>query len=843
MKTTFLFCYCLWIAVGCVAAGAPPYQPLDASDPVLFKGDSFFYRGKAIVPDKKNFFVDGSLPDEVATRYPYVFNSVNQALAEATDGTPENPMTLYIAPYVYWIDDPDDPTLRTASTGNLPFGLEVECNGLRLCGLTQHPENVVLAGNRGQTHGAIGNFTLFHFTGDDLRVENLTMGNYCNVDLEYPLLPQLNRKRRASAIVQGQLAICRGDRISAWNCRFISRLNTCPLVGGKRTFFKDCHFECTDDALCGTGVHQDCSFIFFSSKPFYTTQPTGAVLLNCDIEVRTQGKQFLTKVPNPVTLVDCRFTHETDSLVIGWNQAPPPTLRCYQYNVTLNGKPYRLQPDLPETTVDMVGKPVLKAYRIDYRGEVIYNTYNLLRGEDDWDPMDVQVVVTEIGRENGRNYTRIPIFLGIDPQQLEMEEKRDGAALAATQQRFSGYPLSGSPVNWQAGQPGIVRLTGERAGTCHVIPLTPGEFPAAALLTATTADGLEAGCPVVVVPERLPPPTFSRSPRITSPENGTVTVNYRLETGERPDESLIEWYRCENGSGSNPRKVAVSRLNEPLTTYRLTEGDEGHYLMATVAPKHRRSEAGNPVSVVTSSPVRKEEIRDRNLFTDFKNFPTAYQPEIVPGYWTVDCYKPLDTYSFEWEALPVESWYYGKAADGAKGTGLVQQVRGARLLYTPISNDGKEMRVTLNVDPCKTAGQGFGSATGQYMDIYINFDTATLSGYGLRIVRTPKHDRAVDFILMRYEEGRSTEISTPVSSNCYHTDCTITLETKEGRLTATARTTTPRPVPENQEIVTEVFLSAPIAATGYDGMGIQHTGSVGGNATLLHTLEVEWNKK
>ena len=46
------------------------------------------------------------------------------------------------------------------------------------------------------------------------------------------------------------------------------------------------------------------------------------------------------------------------------------------------------------------------------------------------------------------------------------------------------------------------------------------------------------------------------------------------------------------------------------------------------------------------------------------------------------------------------------------------------------------MSLTLNVDPTKTAGQGFGSATGQYMDVCLKFDTRSLTGYGLRIIRT-----------------------------------------------------------------------------------------------------------
>lgn len=64
--------------------------------------------------------------------------------------------------------------------------------------------------------------------------------------------------------------------------------------------------------------------------------------------------------------------------------------------------------------------------------------------------------------------------------------------------------------------------------------------------------------------------------------------------------------------------------------------------------------------------------------------------------------------------------------------------------------------------------------------MYIKFDTRTLTGYALRIIRTTKYSNAVDFILMKYENGVAEAISQPVSSTCYRTDCTITLTVKEG---------------------------------------------------------------
>ncbi|MCD8185217.1 MAG: hypothetical protein LUD68_01785 [Rikenellaceae bacterium] len=360
------------------------YRTLDPSDPIVFAGDHIMYRGEKIELRERSFFLDGHLPQAVADRYPYVFNSLQAAVSALTDGTPDDPMTLYIAPWVYWVDDPDDPAVRKPGPGQrAPFGMEIDCAWLRFFGLNANPAHVVLAGNRGQTHGADGNFTLLNLRGDGLSAENVTFGNYCNVDLEFPLAPQLNRPRRADAIVQAQLVFTNADKAWARNVRFISRLNLCPFAGARRLLFDRCYFECTDDALAGTGVYLDSRFVFYSSKPFYTTHGTGAVFLNCDFEIKTQGRQYFTKVDSPLVLVDCRFTHPTEELRIGWSEAPRPWVRNYQFGVMLNGKPYRIDAEQPEKTVDLTGTTLLQAFRVEHLGEVVYNTYNLLCGEDD----------------------------------------------------------------------------------------------------------------------------------------------------------------------------------------------------------------------------------------------------------------------------------------------------------------------------------------------------------------------------------------------------------------------------------------------------------------------------
>ena len=294
------------------------------------------------------------------------------------------------------------------------------------------------------------------------------------------------------------------------------------------------------------------------------------------------------------------------------------------------------------------------------------------------------------------------------------------------------------------------------------------------------------------------------------------------------DESRITWYR-----DSIPVRVTHG---EPLRRYRLSAADTGHLITAKIEPKSNRSDYGRPVQVTTTPTVPFT--ADTSMETDFSDFPCDWQPEILPGFWTVDGYKPADTAEFPWDfdrSRPM--WKYGEGFNGAVGKGLLQEQRGARLMYTPLLGEYGDMSLTLEIDPTKTAGQGFGSATGQYMDVCLKFDPASLTGYGLRIIRTTKHAKAVDFLLVCYENGQVTPISSPISSTCYRTGCTISLRISGHRFTAHVETKTPQPT--GSTLPHQVDLSADITPNTFGGIAIQHTGSSGGESTtMLHRLTV-----
>lgn len=819
------------------------YVPLDLDEPIIFGGDYIVYDEETIKLGEKSIYVDATLSDEVADRYEYVYNDFKEAVAALSDGTEAEPMKVYIAPYVYWIDDPDDEAIREAVTGDIPYGLVIKCENLHLIGLTKDPYNVVLAVNRGQTQGAKGNYTMFYFDGNGIRTENLTMGNYCNVDLEYPLKPELSRQKRAEAITQAQLALTNGDKIVATNCNFISRLNACPFTGsGGRILFKDCHIECGDDALPGTALFLDCTVGFYSSKPFYNTSGTGAVFMNCEISSEVKGTQYLTKAGGTVTLIDCNFVSSHSDFKVEWTPEPGAGLRCIQSNVTLNGKNIVIAEADKKNTIDLTGAEAAKAFVIKAGDKTIYNTYNLLQGKDGWDPLNNRPEVEAVAEK----YVLYPYMMTVTPAISSVKNGASGNLKAGYRyfRNINGEAFSDT-VTWTVDDTlkDYVSIEQNEDGSCNYKIIKSSDSNVSGMIYAKSSLGFFGGAYITITPDITGAPTFTQMPTVAigaSTGKGCVIVDYALNS-DLQDISVIDWYRV-SADGKESVKVATSRLDEPEYVYELTEGDIGYYIMAEVTPKVRNSESGSKVSVKTSGTISADDKVQKNISTDFKNFVTEYRPDVREGFWTVSGFKPLDTADYDWKAKTEAGWIYGEGEGGAKDTtGLKQTVRGSRILYTPVAGSYGDMTVTLAVNPCKSAGQGFGSATGQYMDICIKMDNGTMNGYALRIERTSKYSNAVDFKLVKYTDGMAEAISEPVSASCYNTTCTIVVSVKGTTLTAHAETSKK----QNEEqaaagLAHVVDLTADIAKNTFGGVGVVHTGTAGANSTLLTQMDIVW---
>lgn len=738
-----------------------------------------------IIPslDESHLLLDGSLTNEEAASKPYVYNNFREAVAHFGNVT-----TLYIRPGVYWVDDPDHPEVVRGENGREPFGCVIRGKVLCLVGLDTNASHTILASARGQMQGAVGNFTMFDIWCDSVRVENLTLGNFCNVDLNYPLNPALSRKKRSDAITQAHVGYVHGRYLGAKNVSFISRLNLNPLNGAKESYYEDCHFECTDDALNGSAVYRHCNFDFYGQKPFWSTSGRGAMFIDCDFYVKGPNREmYFCKQGSPITLIDSRYHAPDNNLYIGWTAYPQRWLRCYQKNFTLNGKPYVVGNRQQENTIVMKKSPVL----------------------------------------NGSK-SKAP-FLSISQQEAKVHSP---AKLTLT---------SESDAKWRVETfyESFALITQDEEGEATFNLSNETNEDVSFCITAYTDDGREAACHVVVKPSLLAPPDFLEDP-VVRIENGTAYLDYSLDLRGHKDRSDITWSRLDEDDILEEACVAWSNRG-PQRSYRLRPGDVGRRLIASIHAAHDRSEEGTTKEVI-SDQIKATDIKDGNsLVTDFRDIPCEWSEGLFPDTWHADGYKPEDTAEFEWtfdRKKPM--WEYGTGFNGAVGRGLLQAQRGARLMYTPSERTYGDMTLTLQVDPTKTAGQGFGSATGQYMDVCLKFDTRTLTGYGLRIVRTVKHAKAVDFLLVEYKDGHVTPLTDPVSATCYRTGCTISLAYESGLLTAQVETTTPKPA--DSALPHDVSLSATVDSNPFGGIHIQHTGTCGESTTMLHRLEATWSE-
>ena len=828
------------------------YTPMDSSDPVEFGGTYIKYQGETIQLSETAIYLDGSLSDELAAQYPYVYNDITKALsADALkNGTADNPMTVYVAPYVYWIDDPAaTDTVQKTEGYSVPYGMVVNSEYLTIKGLTGNPDNVVLAGNRGQSHASNGNYTMFRFNcSGALTVKNITIGNYCSVDLDYPLMSELNQAKRTETITQAQLADVSGDKMFADNCNFISRLNLDPINGASRSLYNNCHFESTDDALNANAVYVGCDFDFYGNRPLYSSYGTGSTFLGCTfnckiLNVEAEPTQFFTKEGGTITAVDCVYNSNLSvPISIGWTKTPSTSLKCYQSNIIHNGQSITIGGEGAKETVDMTGKSVLDAYKVVSGGKTYYNTYNLLKGSDDWDPLGVKDVIKAAGQDT------VATQLSITSDVTEIESGKETASIGGTVNYFYGTNDTTQKITYSVSDEdkAYVKLTDNGDGTCKVEGTNNDDAARKVIINASTESGLEAAVGITVKPSKIEAPAFTKAPVITNDGQGSLKVDYSLDLGSREDMSAISWYRCTDAEGSNPILVAVTRNDSPEYTYKLTAGDVGYYIMAKVESKNIRSDYGTPVNTVYDKAIGVKDVRSKNFATDFSNFPNVKQSEIKAGFWTVDYNRPADTESFgSWQGADTEEpWKYGTTGNGCVGAGLYEGTQGARLMYTPVEGTYGDMSLKLVVDPAKTAGQGFGSA-GQYMDVLLKFDTSTLTGYGLRIVRTKASSNAVTFVLVKYDNGTVTEISDEVIASCYATGCTISLKAEGNKLTAHVETPTEQLADQAAKGYPHVVdLTADIAANSFGGVAIQHTGTTGAggwqNTTMLHNLDITW---
>ncbi len=816
---------------------APQYPVTVSDDYTTF---TYGWDSKGVTLGEKAILLDNRFTDEEVAAHDYIFNDVTEAIAYASAGTEADPMVIYMAPGVYWTHDPNSEGTTNAYT------ITKTCANMHWEGLTDDYRNVVIAFNYGHNQGySGGNPTCFNIGGDGFNLRNLTVGGYCNIDLNFALNTDFSQPKRTTDVTQCQLGSYSGDKLYAENVAFISRLNMMPFNNSKRALYVDCHLESTDDSLNGSAkaVYLNCEFEFYASKPWGGS--SGATLLNCDfdivhINVGDNPSQYFTKMAGRVNAIDCRFHDSTNEQTynIGWSDILSSTFRSYYSNVTYNG----VQTDFSDggknadKGVDLTGKTALSAYKIvKNNGATVYNVYNLLRGTDDWDPLGQKAVIV------GAGATDVPTTMSANTNKATIETgKEDGdtatISFGITGPQNTNYK-NNADITWSVKDADkvYVELTKNVDGTCTVKAINEQEETVKVVVEGTDVSGLKAAVELTVKPSILPIAAATAG-TITQNENGTATVAYTIaDLGTRADQSRIKWYIADDAEGTNQFQVAEGRGTTPLKTITLQKAWAGKYLIAVVESKHIRSNYGEPATFASSAVIAEAGIKDLNTYhVELDSLVTANQAEFKAGFWTA------------------RSVAYGTGAKNGflNYTGIYftgAKTAYSEIDYTPIAGEYGDMKATLKVAPGKTAGQGFGS-NNNFIEVRVKYDGATDTGYAVRIVRTSGDSTKVQLVKLAGKDAetgvRNVEVlAESGNTSVYLTECTIEIWTANGKLNTKITTSAEQPgTAKDKEYLHSVELSADITASTAGGFGAYYESSTGDNTTYIGDIQLEWTK-
>ena len=745
-----------------------------------------------------DYLVDGDLPqDDPAARK---FKTLQAAYAAAPAGTVAKPTVIGIKPDVYQLPNP-------ASRGP---SLSITKNYITLLGLTNNRRAVVLADNRGLMQGADDDGYIIDVNATGFTAKNLTIINYCNADYEYPGDPGKNLTKRSDVITQGVALQAAGDKHIYENVALLGRLDT-MFLRTTRSWFKNVYIEGTDDWMGGgqISVWEDCTLVFPTGSGVMSA--SGVVFLNCRFEA-ARGMRFykaeFRSANRPNVLINCVLPVDSPQAHAAWVRGIA-ALRPNQLSLTWHNKDANGHPAVIYDST--VGAPVFTYSReLSDRELPAFNPWNLLRAApnapaDDWDPAGVRSKYEPAGQGN------LPFRIALTNGAPSIRTGGTGATIGAT----VTPARADQTITWSS-KSDLISLSRMRGTNVIVTGRNSTSQAEWAAVRATASNGIYVTAYVYVEPKYTDPPAVTAGPVIRPPADGMVTVEYKLNLHGREDQSLVSWYVGDDAAGTNSRKVAVSRGNQPLKTLPLTPGYVGKYLKVTVQPKHNISDPGPEVQAISAKPVAAVDVRSATVSPNFRNFVSDTNDTYVSGLWTV---------LGNWAVVPGDNYVNGY---GIRPGGQ------AYLLYQQDAECG-DMQVDL-VMASEKAGQGFavpGSPADSgprnlHADVYIKYDPRTRNGYALRFWRTTQSADKCMFQLYQIENGAGSPLNDQqVLSGVFKTTTHMTLKATGTNLTVSAT---------NDVDQETLALKGVIVPNHFGGAGVFWPG--GSSSTIYSRIEI-----
>jgi hypothetical protein len=772
-----------------------------------------------------DYLVDSSLQqDDPAQKK---FKTLQAAYAAAPAGTADHPTVIGIKPDVYFLRGGDTEASMTITKNYITF-----------LGLTDDRRKVVLADNRGNKEGASNNGYILMVNATEFSMINLTLVNYCNLDYEYPGDPSNNLRARSPVITQAVALQADGDKHVYSHVALLGRLDT-TFIRTTRSYFTHVYIEGTDDFIGGgqVGVWEDSEVYFPTGNGVMSS--SGIAFINTVFKA-SRGLEFYKGFRNPVALIHCTMPVNTPKSPVAWMVWKAP-VRQNVYALTYQTKDASGKPAVIYDSI--VGPHAFTLSReITAEQALAFNPWNMLRATpdgkvDDWDPAHVRekyesqgsgvfrmalttAVPGAASRPAGASGLGDPFANTEPPGNASIRTGGPGVTLTATVQPLRAADQT---IHWSTASK-LIALSADSGKSVTATGQNATNRAAYVSVKAEAANGFYVTSHINVEPKYIDPPTFAHKPAVGLPVDGKIAVTYALNLGGRDDESIIDWFVCDDAQCATRREVAVSRGNVPLRQLTLLPGFADKYIEAGVKPKHNISDPGPETVAISVKPIRAGEIKSLVINPNFRNFVEAPNTDYVSGMWTV-----------------LGTWTSSMGDNLVNGYGLRVASIGSQLLYQNDAPTG-DMKLKVVMTPEKTAGQGFGIAgspddsagpRNQKADIYIKYDPRTRNGYSLRFWRTIQAADKCMFQLYQIVDG----IGHPVSdqqqlTGVFKPNTTIVLSIDGNIFIATGSNTTDGET---------LSLKATIAPNQYGGAGVAWTGSVPfGNSVVVSQFEISY---
>ena len=634
------------------------------------------------------------------------------------------------------------------------------------------------------SHETDGGLVLFILDGKDITFTNKHFGHNIFIEIERD-----------------------ADRVLFENCTFES--DKCQVMNkGKRVLFNECSFKITKGCIenAGFAVFRKCYFKFMGMENCLVKSKKDealpwelifTVVLDSEITYdKMEAMAFMVEGDASLALIDTNIIGKEENIAV-WTED------------MVNGNTFSYM-NLQLTNISSIYGTEETAYELTENAKDSYTLFNLLSGNDDWQPVPSESVSSDKKVFYVTCKKNISFVAGAEKKILEV-------AYFPKNADFSYWCDTDSFVN--------VKGVSKDGNKVHieVSGQNDSEESDYGFITIISAEGIKTQCVAEIKPSIIEPPRFLSTPVITI-SGGRAYVNYELDLQGREDMSEVSWYRVDNidrttlvaikefvrSNEKDCRKIAVSR-RKPCKEIALTSYDVGKHIKVNIKPRHSRSNQGPGLNVV-SRIVMQSDVKTKNIVFNLENQVLNPYYKAEPGY-----------------ATTTGIWFY-KRLSGCKHSGMVTESSDCGFYFNGLEPE-ERMSVYTILDMENNDGEGFRNR-GEYQEIYIKYDSNLRKGYGIRYECMDVSNHIAGFTLYKYDGLLAQPISAMVTGSYMKSGMEINLEIAKNIFVAELF------LPDADE---PIILKAHVEGNDYSGIGIKNNVvSVENNRISFRHLEISF---